>query len=86
MRLLRRDDDDCVTVRKLSSEYLEEDLPQNRLQRIKVHLDGCGPCRAFVNGLSRTIGMLGRLPKAEPPAHLKQSIVDRTRQEEKGQR
>ena len=72
-----------MDVRKLSSSYLEEDLPVSRLQKIRAHLSGCAPCRQFVDTLASMISMLARLPKSEAPAELKQSILERVKEEEK---
>ena len=77
-KFFRRDEEECLTTRKLSSEYLESELPQSRMQAIRDHLDGCAPCRAFINGLEHTIGLLGRLPRSQPRQSLKQSIIERT--------
>ena len=69
----------CDQVRKLSSEYLEGELSPSRLERFRSHISKCGPCRAFVEGLASMLGMLARLSKAEPPATLKQSIIEQIR-------
>ena len=69
----------CDQVRKLSSEYLEGELSPSRLKSFSYHISKCGPCRAFVEGLVSMLGMLARLPKAEPPATLKQSILEQIR-------
>ncbi|MFQ6026012.1 MAG: anti-sigma factor family protein [Dehalococcoidia bacterium] len=75
---------DCAEVRKSSSDYLAEDLPPQKLAAVQAHLQKCGPCRAFVETLSSTISLLARIPRVSPPASFKQSIVERTRQEERG--
>ena len=78
--LFRRGPPDCVEVRKLSSEYLEEELKQSRMQQIRAHLEGCGPCKAFVESLASTIGLLARLPRRESSSSLKQTIKERIKE------
>jgi predicted anti-sigma-YlaC factor YlaD len=80
-KMFSRDEADCAATRKLASGYLEDDLSPQKRSSIQAHLKKCGPCRAFVNTLATTIGVLSRLPKAGPPASLKHSIIERTRRE-----
>ena len=84
-KLFRRGEPDCVDVRKLSSEYLEGNLPPSRLERFRAHLSSCGPCRAFIDSLASMVGMLTNLPRVQSPATLKQSIVERIAKEGKRQ-
>ena len=72
---------DCKEVRRLSSEYLEEELPAVKQSAIRLHLSKCGPCKAFVQTLASTIGLLSRLPRISAPPGFKQSLIDRTRRE-----
>ena len=77
-KLFRRGDFDCQDVRELSSAYLEDDLSAQRYSKIQAHLNNCGPCRAFIDTLAATIGILARLPKVTPPPSFKQSINEQT--------
>ena len=78
----RNSDLDCVGVRKLSSSYLEGDLPPSRLEKVRAHLSGCPPCQSFVDGLASMVNMLSELTKVRPPSTLKQTIVERIKEEE----
>ena len=78
-KLLRGGDVDCKEVRRSSSAYLEQDLPQAKHSAMQAHLSKCGPCRAFVDTLASTIGVLRRLPRVPAPPSLKQSLLDQTR-------
>ena len=78
-KLFRGGDVDCNEVRRLSSDYLEEDLPEAKQSAMQGHLSKCGPCRAFVDTLASTIGVLRRLPRVQAPPGLKQSLLDQTR-------
>ncbi len=76
-RIFHRGEVDCVETRKLSSAYLEEELPPQKYSAIQSHLARCAPCRAFIETLASTIGMLSRFPRVSPPSAFKKSIMDR---------
>ncbi len=80
--ILRRGEVDCNEVRRLSSDYIEDDLPEVKHSAIRTHLSNCGPCRAFVDTLGSTIGILSRLPPATAPASFKQSLMERIKRGE----
>ena len=82
-KLFHRGDADCNEVRKLSSDYLDEDLAPTKRSVIQVHLSNCGPCRAFVDTLASTIGLLSRIPKVSAPSAFHDSVMDRIKQEKK---
>ena len=75
--ILGRGEVDCNEVRRLSSDYLEDDLPEVKQSAIRTHLGNCGPCRAFVETLASTIGILSRLPRISAPSSFKESVMDR---------
>ncbi len=77
-KLFGRGDLDCQDARELGSAYLDNDLSAQRYSKIQAHLNNCGPCRAFIDTLAATIGILTRLPKVSPPASFKQSITEQT--------
>ncbi len=78
-KILGRGEVDCEEVRRSSSDYLEEDLPAAKQSAIQFHLSKCGPCKAFVETLASTIGLLSRLPRISAPPGFKQSLIDQTR-------
>ena len=80
-RILRRGEVDCNEVRRRSSDYLEDDLPTPKLSAIRAHLSNCGPCRAFVDTLAATIGILSRFPKVSAPSSFKESTMERIKRE-----
>ena len=84
--LFRKKDLDCAEVRKLSSEYIEGELPPSRLEKFRAHVSGCAPCQSFVDGLASVIRMLPRMSRPEFPPTLNQSIMERLRQEGSGRR
>ena len=80
-KLFRRGEVDCKETRQSSSDYLDETLPPKKLAAIQSHLSNCGPCRAFVDTLASTIGILSRFPRATPPSTLKKSVMDKIRRD-----
>ena len=82
-KLFHRGDADCNEVRKLSSDYLDKDLAPTKRSVIQAHLSNCGPCRAFVDTLASTIGLLSRIPKVSAPSAFHDSVMDRIKQEKK---
>ena len=80
-KLFGRGEIDCGEVRRLSSDYIEQQLPPNKSNEVKVHLAGCGPCRAFVETLASTIDLITRLPRISAPAGFKRSILERIQRE-----
>lgn len=63
-RIFRRGDVDCRDTRELGSDYLDDDLDPPKRSAVQAHLDKCVPWRAFIDGLSATIGVLSRFPRA----------------------
>lgn len=49
------------------SEYLDGRLSPSRARRVETHLTVCVRCRDEVESLRRTVGLLRRLPRQEPP-------------------
>ncbi len=84
-RLFNRGEADCAETRELASDYLEDDLAPRRRVAVQSHLDKCGPCRAFVEALSTTIGLLGRLPRASVPASFRQTVLNRIKTNDLGE-
>jgi predicted anti-sigma-YlaC factor YlaD len=82
--IFHRGEPDCAGVRELGSDYLEGELSSQKRSAIRTHLDRCGPCRAFIETLSATIGMLTRIPQTSPPQSFKENVLERIRQEEQG--
>ncbi len=83
-KLFHRGEMDCKEVRKLSSDYLEDDVAPAKRSAIHAHLSKCGPCQAFVATLAATIGLLSRLPRVPAPPSFKRSLLERTKRSEGG--
>ena len=76
-RFFRKGEFDCEDVVDHSSAYIDNDLKDSKRSAFQTHLSRCGPCQAFVETLTSTIGALGRLPGISAPSALKQSILER---------
>ena len=81
-KLFRRGEVDCDEVRESSSAYLENDLTEGKRSAAHVHLSQCGPCKAFVDTLGATIGILSKLPLITAPSAFKQSLMARIKQDD----
>jgi len=55
----------CRDIAKLSSQYLDKDLPLIKRMRIKVHLMMCIHCRRFMKQLQATINTVKCLKEPE---------------------
>ncbi|PKB79349.1 MAG: hypothetical protein BZY88_13785 [SAR202 cluster bacterium Io17-Chloro-G9] len=80
-RLFNRGEVDCDDVRRMSSDYIEEQLPPKKFASVRSHLAGCGPCRAFVETLATTIGLLARLPRVSPQSSFRDGLNERIRRQ-----
>ena len=73
---------ECRDIRMASSDYVDGDLAETRVERVRVHLGGCKACRAFVDTLVETVRLLGTMKRDEPaPAGLKDGIRARIAEE-----
>ena len=54
----------CKAMFAELSNYLDEQLDDSLCEELEKHLDGCGPCKAFLASLEATIENCRRLPAA----------------------
>ncbi len=76
-----RDDDECLEVREMSSDFIDGDLDSGAKNRVQSHIGKCGPCNAFISTLRSTIDMLRSRPKQQAPDGMQQRIRQHIRQE-----
>ncbi|MBZ5573058.1 MAG: sigma-70 family RNA polymerase sigma factor [Acidobacteriia bacterium] len=56
----------CKAMFAELSDYLDEQLDDSLCEELEKHLDGCGPCKAFLASLKATIEDCRRLPSTAP--------------------
>jgi hypothetical protein len=66
---------ECRQIAELLADYLEGTLPNRLMELIEWHIDGCGPCVAFVNTYRGTVKATGSLPPAAIPPELKKRLL-----------
>jgi len=71
----------CKAMFAELSNYLDEQIDDSLCNELEKHLDGCGPCRAFLASLQSTIEDCRRLPAAVPDrvkaAKLRSDVMSR---------
>ncbi len=55
----------CHEVKELSSAYLDQKLAPSQISSFEKHLNGCVSCREEVEGLRKTISLIGSLDEIE---------------------
>jgi hypothetical protein len=66
---------ECRQIAELLGEYLEGTLPRETADLLEWHIEGCGPCIAFVNTYRGTIDAAKKLREVEIPPELKSRLV-----------
>lgn len=76
---------ECRQIAELLGDYFDGSLPRRLSELLEWHIDGCGPCVAFLSTYRTTIRVTRRLPDAPMPAELKKRLVEvlRARQAER---
>lgn len=74
-------DPHCGEVPDLSSDYIDGDLDAASADRIKGHLEWCGPCNAFVNTLRSTVNLLRATPRSKAPDDFRAKVRERLKAE-----
>ena len=69
-------DVECRRIAELLGDYLDGSLPKETRELIDWHIEGCGPCVAFVNTYRGTIDAAKKLREAPIPPELKQRLVN----------
>jgi anti-sigma factor RsiW len=66
---------ECRQIADLLSDYLDGTLPKATRELLEWHIEGCGPCVAFVNTYRGTINAATKLKDVEIPSELKQRLL-----------
>jgi len=66
---------ECRQIADLLGDYLEGTLPKPTRELLEWHIEGCGPCVAFLNTYRGTINAAAKLKEVEIPSELKQRLL-----------
>ena len=66
---------ECRQIADLLGDYLDGTLPKQTRELLEWHIEGCGPCVAFVKTYRGTITAATKLKEVEIPAELKQRLL-----------
>jgi len=70
----------CKAMFAQLSDYLDEQLDDSLCEELERHIDGCGPCQAFVATLEATIEQCRRFPGECPPTQSSSKLREELRQ------
>jgi RNA polymerase sigma-70 factor (ECF subfamily) len=69
----------CKAMFAELSDYLDEELDDSLCEELEAHMNGCGPCQAFVATLEATIERCRKSPRDCPPrrssAKLREALI-----------
>ena len=66
---------ECRQIADLLGDYLDGTLPKHTRELLEWHIEGCGPCVAFVKTYRGTINAATKLKDVEIPRELKQRLL-----------
>ena len=66
---------ECRQIAELLGEYLDGTLPGHTRELLEWHVEGCGPCIAFLNTYRGTVNAARNLAPVEIPAELRQRLL-----------
>ncbi|MEE9284840.1 MAG: zf-HC2 domain-containing protein [Dehalococcoidia bacterium] len=83
IRMFRRksNDLDCDEVQDLASDYVDKELEEPVLAKVRRHLSFCPPCQSFMDSFGKTVRLLRSMPKEKAPDAVRQRIIEQTRKD-----
>jgi predicted anti-sigma-YlaC factor YlaD len=66
-------------ARGLFGALIDEELPAREERRLRVHLDGCGDCRAGWERYARAVSVVRKVEREKAPPNLAGQILRRIR-------
>jgi len=66
---------ECRQIADLLGDYLDGTLPKQTRELLEWHIEGCGPCVAFVNTYRGTMNAATKLKEVAIPSELKQRLL-----------
>jgi len=64
----------CRECMDLLADYVDGALPKHQAELLEWHLEGCGPCVAFVRTYKGTVDAAKRLRETTLPPELKEKL------------
>ena len=77
---------ECRQIADLLGDYLDGSLPKPTRELLEWHIEGCGPCVAFVNTYRGTVSAATKLREVEIPKELKKRLLSVLRSQQAPQR
>ncbi len=68
--------ENCREIFARLSEYLDDELEAALCNEMKGHLDGCEPCKVFLESLRRTVRLVEGVEAAPLPQTIRQEVRD----------
>lgn len=66
---------ECRQIAEILGDYLEGTLPRQTRELLEWHVDGCGPCIAFLNTYRGTVNAAAKLRAVPIPPELKTRLL-----------
>lgn len=73
-------DSDCAKVKALLSEYLDEELHDEVLRELSVHIERCPDCHVNVDSIRKVIRLYREATETECPVDIRIRLEDVIRQ------
>lgn len=72
---------ECPDVFPLLSEFMDEELDADFMQKVKRHVEDCPPCRNLLRSLETTKNLCAHTPERQVPQDFAQDLMAKIRQE-----
>ena len=69
----------CAQVVRLFGAYWDDETTQAEREWVETHLASCAPCRQQYEAFTRTLELVGSLPRVEPAPDLVERVLARAR-------
>ena len=69
---------DCTDVQDLASDYVDEEMGESIVVKMRRHLSDCAPCQSFMTSFANTIRALQSMPKGKAPDGVRERILKQT--------
>jgi hypothetical protein len=66
----------CQEVTELVNDYLEGELPADRVELFEQHVNYCAGCEWYVGQLRITVQRVGRIGEEDAPPAVRERLLD----------